>query len=141
MSRFFPTRNPANWGGAGIVEPIYDWIRSHLPDQSHILELGSGEINTQYLSEHYRMTSVEDNPAYWDKFASHYIKASLVDGWYNTDILKSELPADYDFCWWTGLRAAHHDWASSAICTCFVPISPSSLTTHGARMNGKWPKI
>lgn len=89
--------NPCeNWGGSGIVKPLYEWIRTNLPDGKHILELGSGEISTARLSEHYRMTSVEDNPAFWDKHDSHYIKAPLVDGWYDTAILAVELPKDYD---------------------------------------------
>lgn len=92
----FPTRSATNWGGSGIVEPIYDWIRAHLPDGKHILELGSGEVSTWYLSEHYRMTSVEDNPVYWDKFPSRYIKAPQVNGWYDLAILEAELPKDYD---------------------------------------------
>lgn len=92
----FPTRQPENWGGSGIVEAIYLWIREHLPDGKHILELGSGNVSTWYLSEHYRMTSVEDNPFYWDKYPTTYIKAPQVNGWYDLSIVQAQLPTDYD---------------------------------------------
>jgi hypothetical protein len=88
--------NYPHWGGAGVTQPLFDWIRQHLPDGKHILELGSGEVSTNYLSRFYRMTSVENDPAYWDKFSTRYIKAPLVDGWYDLAILEAELPKDYD---------------------------------------------
>jgi hypothetical protein len=85
-----------NWGGSGITAPLFEWIRTHLPNGKHILELGSGSVSTRYLSEHYRLTSVEDNPLYWDKYPSHYIRACQVNGWYDLAVLEAELPKDYD---------------------------------------------
>lgn len=92
----FPTRQPGNWGGAGITEPLFNWIRTHLPGGKHILELGSGDVSTWYLSEHYRMTSVEDQVQYLHKHPSHYIHAPLVDGWFDVAVLEAQLPKDYD---------------------------------------------
>lgn len=92
----FPKRLHEDWGGSGITKPMYDWIRQHLPDGKHILELGSGDVSTWYLSEFYQMTSVEDNPVFWDKYKSRYIKTPLVNGWYDPAILAAELPKEYD---------------------------------------------
>jgi len=96
VNKTFPLRQPGNWGGSGITEPIFDWIRAHLPDGKHILELGSGDVSTRYLPAHYQMTSVEDNPHYWDKYPSRYIKAPQVDGWFDLAILEAQLPKEYD---------------------------------------------
>lgn len=88
--------NPPYWGGSGITQPVFDWIRAHLPDGKHILELGSGDVSTWYLLAHYRLTSVEDNPAFLHKYASRYIHAPQVNGWYDVAILEAQLPKDYD---------------------------------------------
>lgn len=90
------TKGAMNFGGSGITEPLFQWIRAHLPDGKHILELGSGPVSTQYLSEHYRLTSVEDNPEYVGKFNSTYIHAPIVSGWYSLGALRDKLPHDYD---------------------------------------------
>lgn|SRR5512143_646586 len=103
----FPTRQPGNWGGAGITEPLFQWIRAHLPDGKHILELGSGDVSTWYLSEHYRMTSVEDQAQYLNKHPSRYIHAPLVDGWYDLAVLKAQLPSDYDLILVDGPVGSH----------------------------------
>ena len=84
------------FGGSGITDHLFNWIRKHLPEGKHILELGSGDVSTLYLSRFYRMTSVEDNAEFVDKHSSHYIHAPLVDGWYDTTILRTLLPRDYD---------------------------------------------
>lgn len=42
------------------------------------------------------MTSVEHNPAYVNKYRSRYIHAPIVNGWYNVEVLKMELPYSYD---------------------------------------------
>jgi len=83
------------FGGAGITEPVFQWIRAKLPDGKHILELGSGDVSTQYLSAYYRLTSVEDKAEFLNRYPSRYIHAPLVDGWYDTTILEA-LPKDYD---------------------------------------------
>lgn len=85
-----------NWGGSGITEAMYQWIRKHLPDGRHILELGSGDVSTKNLAPHYRLTSVEDNPAFLHRHPSRYIYAPLVDGWYDLAVLRGTLPDDYD---------------------------------------------
>jgi hypothetical protein len=85
-----------NFGGSGITEPLFQWIRAHLPDGKHILELGSGDVSTWYLSAHYRLTSVEDNLAFLNKYPSTYIYAPIVDGWYSLGALRAHLPQDYD---------------------------------------------
>lgn len=96
MNKTFPTRQPGNWGGSGITQPLFEWIRANLPDGKHILELGSGDVSTWYLSEFYRLTSVEDKPEFLNKYPSRYIYAVLVNGWYSVPVLEAQLPKDYD---------------------------------------------
>jgi len=93
-----PTHKPisGDFGGSGISESMYRWITAHLPAGKHILELGSGDASTRFLSSSYRMTSVEHNPAYVNKYRSRYIHAPIVNGWYDTAILETQLPRDYD---------------------------------------------
>ena len=85
-----------NFGGSGISESMYKWIKDHLPSGSHILELGSGDVSTKYLSELYRLTSVEDKAEFLNRHPSHYIHAPLVNGWFDTAVLETQLPRDYD---------------------------------------------
>lgn len=84
------------FGGSGIVEAAFNWFRQHLPDGRHILELGSGDVSTRYLSQHYQVTSVEDNPEFWNRWPSRYIRCPLVNGWYDLEVLTAELPSAYD---------------------------------------------
>jgi len=85
-----------NFGGSGISESMYKWIKEHLPSGSHILELGSGDVSTQHLSKTYRMTSVEDKAEFLNRHPSRYIHAPLVNGWFDTAVLETQLPSDYD---------------------------------------------
>jgi len=95
-------------GGWALDIAAIDWIREHLAPGSTILEFGSG-AGTDALSEHYRMFSVENDPAWVGKYNSTYIHAPIVGGrgrirrgvgrrwgWYDTDILCREMPSDYD---------------------------------------------
>lgn len=85
------------YGGSGITETAFRWIKEHIPAGSSVLELGSGDVSTRVLCERYRVTSVEDNPDFMNRYMSHYIYAPLVDGWYDPAVLRSQLPEDYVF--------------------------------------------
>jgi len=61
--------NYESFGGWAISKELFEWILENLPKGSTILELGSG---------------------------SNYIYAPLIDGWYDVEILKNELPKHYD---------------------------------------------
>ena len=82
---------------------VIKWIHAHIPVGSTILELGSG-AGTETLSEHYKMFSVEHDPKWVGRYDSTYIHAPLVGGrgkchrggWYDVDILKQEMPSEYD---------------------------------------------
>lgn len=88
--------NSGDFSGSGISESMYRWITEHLPAGKHILELGSGDASTRFLSSLYQMTSVEHDPAFVNKYRSRYIHAPLVNGWYDLAILQTQLPRDYD---------------------------------------------
>lgn len=84
------------FGGSGITEELYRWIVNHVPSGKHILELGSGDVSTRFLSKTYLMTSVEDNIGFLNRYPSRYIHAPLVEGWFDVTVLKTNLPDDYD---------------------------------------------
>lgn len=86
------------FGGWSIEESAFDWILSHLPEGSTLLEFGSGFV-TDELAKHYKVYSIEHHPNYIDKRNTTYIYAPYNGGnWYNITILKEELPKiTYDF--------------------------------------------
>ena len=89
-------RNFANWGGSGIEKALFDWIAKNLVAESTIVELGSGEVSTRYMSEHYNLYSIEQNKEYINKYNATYIYAPIKNGWYDIDIIRKSLPEKYD---------------------------------------------
>lgn len=85
--------NLNNWA---ISEEMYAWITKEIPEGKTILEFGSG-TGTIELTKHYKVFSVEQNSK-WVGLApdSNYIYAPLKRGWYDADIVFSEIPKDYD---------------------------------------------
>jgi hypothetical protein len=79
-------------------QAVHEYLERRLPEGAHILELGSGSGTTR-LVEHYefQVTTVEHDPEYLNKCAgATYIHAPIISGWYDTSILRTELPAGYD---------------------------------------------
>ena len=92
-----PLQHP-EFGGSGITEDCYHWIRANVKSGSPILEFGAGLVSTPKLSEHYKLTSVEHNKKYIGAFKSHYIYAPLSpnDGWYEVDELGELNEMEFD---------------------------------------------
>jgi len=86
------------FGGSGITEDCYNWIRANIEAQSPVLEFGAGLVSTAKLSEHYKLTSIESNENFIGTFKSHYIHAPLSkqDGWYEVDKLGDLKDKDFD---------------------------------------------
>lgn len=85
-----------SFGGWAISKELFEWILKHIPKGSTILELGSGN-GTKELVKFYNVYSVEHNIDWVNLVPeSKYIYAPLVDGWYDIEILKSQLPSHYD---------------------------------------------
>lgn len=85
-------------GGWAISKQLFDWLLDALPKKSMILELGSGS-GTQQLAKHFRMVSVEHDPDFVGLYASTYIYAPIVNGWYDAAIIGdalSRLSVRYD---------------------------------------------
>lgn len=92
------------FGGWAMNQTTFDYIRSILPDNSTILELGSG-TGTNELAKFYKMYSIEANPNWLNKFNSTYIYAPIKMynqlytapgiennfGWHDYQILSKEL--------------------------------------------------
>jgi len=84
------------WGGSGIEKIVFDFIRENLTPGSTILELGSGDASTFHFTKRYRVYSVESDPEWVGRYPSAYIYAPIRDGWYDTEILRTGLPTEYD---------------------------------------------
>lgn len=85
-----------NFGGWAIEEETFNWIRNNLKDGSTILELGSGN-GTIELAKYYNVISIEHNEKYLNLCKNNtYIYAPLVDDFYDIQILKKNLPKNYD---------------------------------------------
>lgn len=79
------------FGGWSIDQAVFGWILSNLRVGSSILELGSGWA-TGELSRYYKMISIEEHDTWLNKYPSSYIYAHSLNGWYDRESIKSELP-------------------------------------------------
>ncbi len=106
MSKDTTKRSDTYLGGWSITEAMCDYIREVLPENSTILELGSG-YGTAQLARHYKMISVEHDLEFVGKYNSKYIHAPLKEHkaianhegtiWYDADILRPQLEGlEYD---------------------------------------------
>jgi len=88
--------NYESFGGWAISKELFEWILENLPKGSTILELGSGN-GTKELVKYYNVYSIEHDEKWLGLVPeSNYIYAPLIDGWYDVEILKNELPIHYD---------------------------------------------
>lgn len=106
-----------------ISNNCFNYIRELLPENKTILELGSG-CGTEHLSKYYKMYSIENQIEWVGKYESTYIHAPIrlyeesswwnndpfiavedipseigdnfQKGWFDPDIVKSQLPKEYD---------------------------------------------
>ncbi len=83
------------FGGWSITEELFDYIQTHLPQGSTILELGSGWASGQ-LSKNYTVYSIENNPYWLNRFKTNYIHAPIVNKWYDVEVIRTSLPDNYD---------------------------------------------
>lgn len=95
---FFEKTNYAeqrDYGGWSIDKELFDYIRRILPEGKTILELGSGWASGE-LSKYYTVYSIEHDQAWVGKNNTNYIYAPIKNGWYDIDILRTQLPRQYD---------------------------------------------
>jgi hypothetical protein len=77
------------FGGSGVDKEVCDWIHDNIKHGSTILEIGSGDVSTQFLSQYFTMFSVEEDEKYCYKHDSTYLYAPISEyGWYDLDVLK-----------------------------------------------------
>lgn len=87
------TTNLNNWA---ISDEMFSWIKQEIPEGKTILEFGSG-TGTIELTKHWKVYSVEQNPQWVGKAPkSNYIYAPLKGDWYDSDIVFSNIPNEYD---------------------------------------------
>lgn len=98
------------FGGSAITKELFEWLLTHLPPGSTILELGSGHGSTQNLSRFYKMYSVEDKAQFVGLYDSQYIHAPIVDNWYSLDVLRAHLPRRYDLLLVDGPTGEGNRW-------------------------------
>ena len=77
-----------------ISKGVFNFIVSLLKPDQTLLELGSGSASG-LLSKYINVYSVEHDYQWVNKYKSNYIYAPIVNGWYNTQILKEKLPNEY----------------------------------------------
>lgn len=82
-------------GGFSFDQAVLSWLHEHLPAGKTILELGSGN-GTAHLVKRWDVVSVEHSPRFVGLHGSTYIHAPIVDGWYDTEVLRAQLPSEYD---------------------------------------------
>lgn len=83
-------------GKDSISENLYNFILEHVEKKSTILELGSG-YSSEILSLDYNVYSIENDPNFLNCCDRvHYIYAPIVNAWYDVDVLKRQLPIQYD---------------------------------------------
>ena len=99
--------NKNNLNGFAISIELYDWIINNLKKDSTILEFGSGS-GTIELAKHYNVISVEQSKQ-WVGLAPGvtYIYAPLKDGWYDIDMVFTNLPSEYDIIIIDGPAGSH----------------------------------
>lgn len=87
---------PGIFGRHSIAEECFRVIEELLPKNKIVLELGSGRT-TKILTELWTVYSVEHNSRWaYNAPNSTYIRANLVNGWYDVKVLKEKLPKEYD---------------------------------------------
>ena len=85
-----------NLNNMAISDEMFEYLKNNLSFGKTILEFGSG-TGTIELTKHWKVFSVEQNPDWVGKAPdSTYIYAPLKEGWYNSDIVFSQIPEDYD---------------------------------------------
>lgn len=98
------------FGGTSIDYDCFLEIRKRLGEGKTLLELGSGRTTAE-LCKFYKVYSVEHNEKWCGLSESTYIHAPLTEyegleyKWYNVDVLKKELPKEYDLILVDGCKA------------------------------------
>jgi hypothetical protein len=91
--------NPKALGGWAISADCFNFICNHVELGRPILEMGSGS-GTGELARYFTMYSVEHNSDWLDKYTAQYIYAPIKQysgyKWFDVEILKAELPREYD---------------------------------------------
>lgn len=73
-----------------LPDEAFSCLARRLHENAHVLELGSGE-GTRRLVERYLVTSIEHDPVYLGRYGARYIHAPLVNGWYDPEVIRTEL--------------------------------------------------
>lgn len=74
---------------------IMELIELTVPYGSTILELGSGS-GTKRLVENYTVHSIEHDSHFLNIYHQNYIHAPIVDKWYDANIIRKNIPKNYD---------------------------------------------
>jgi len=83
-------------GGWSIGNKLFNYICENLPNNSTILEFGSG-YGTIELSKYYNIYSVEHDSKWLNLSKNvNYIYAPIKKGWYDINMLKQNIPNNYD---------------------------------------------
>ncbi len=94
-----PLYNINNLNGWAISKDLFLYIYKLIPEDSTILEFGSG-YGTNELARYFKMHSVENDSRWVGKYNSTYIYAPIKHyghyKWYDIECVKDGLPHHYD---------------------------------------------
>ena len=80
-------------GGSGIEKVTFDYVSNKIAHGSIFVELGAGIVSSRAFSKIFNLHSVEQSQEYCGIYTDvKYIHAPIKNGWYDVDVLKSELP-------------------------------------------------
>jgi len=83
------------FGNWSIEYEVYQWLIDNLENGKILIEMGSGHT-TEELIKRWNVISIEEDIQWVNKYHQNYIHAPIIDGWYDFDILKNNLPDKID---------------------------------------------
>jgi hypothetical protein len=81
------------WGGFGIQKSTFDFILKNVKLGEVFIELGAGIVSIRELSKFYNLYSVEQYQPFCNVYKNvNYIYSPIVNGWYDPEVLRKNLP-------------------------------------------------
>lgn len=89
--------NVPKFGGSGIEMCVFKYIQTVIAEGSSVLEFGGGAASTPSLGSKYLLYTVEQDEE-WMIFPNltTYIHSPILNGWYDSDIVKKNIPESVD---------------------------------------------
>jgi hypothetical protein len=83
------------FGNWSIESELYQWLVDNLEENKLLIEMGSGNTTSELIKK-WNVISIEEDIYWVNKFHENYIHAPIINGWYDFDVIKNQLPAKID---------------------------------------------